>query len=312
MRLPLVASRSTCSSRPYKSSCQVVGCVKENSYFKRAAATATTSQSKANKRIKECKYLQRKDSKKIIPSAMYLKHYWHQLLLLLLALPPNIFGGPVSNPEINSKTVKTNNLQQQQQQHQQHHKPSDAHLNTLKFKPSYKLADVETNFTPIQNGNSIAPEIIGPNFMGSAGGGGPSPVLMQYLPQTINDGGVQYLQLMVPIGPYLGPSSSAAYGPALSAPTHSFDYSSRPTTMLSAMPVNMPPPAPTPLVEVPSQPLPAYGIQSYAAHLQPYKQNYRTNRETKDRQTLSGLSLNMNEYIPVPSTQGQQQPQPNF
>ncbi|XP_061390110.1 uncharacterized protein LOC133325340 [Musca vetustissima] len=217
---------------------------------------------------------------------------------------------------------------------QQQHKPSDAHLNTLsvfatnydiinqnsnhnnnneQFKPSYKLPDVETNFTPIQNGNSIAP----PDYLNAGpvlAGAGPSPVLMQYLPQTINDGGVQYLQLMVPIGPYLG-AANAGYGPALSAPQHSFDYAARPTTMLSAMPVNMPPPAPTPLVEVPSPPLPTYGIQSYAANLQPYKQNYRTNRETKDRQNLSGLSLNMNEYIPVPSQQGsgqQQQAQPAF
>lgn len=268
-----------------------------------------------------------------------------QLLLLLLALPQNILGGPVSNPEISQKTIKANAIQHQQQQQQlqqqQHQqKAQDAHLNTLsvfasnydiianqqnnlnninnnngnnanngeEFKPSYKLPDMETNFTPIQNGNSIAPEYA-TGQVGSA-----SPVLMQYLPQTINEGGVQYLQLiptrplMVPIAPYLGSNGGGptlGFTQTLTAP-HPLDFSARPATVLSAMPMNMPPPAPAPLVEVPSHPLPAYGIQSYAAHLQPYKQNYRTNRETKDKQILGPMSLNMNEYIPGPGQLNQQ------
>uniref|UniRef100_A0A1I8Q3S4 Uncharacterized protein n=1 Tax=Stomoxys calcitrans TaxID=35570 RepID=A0A1I8Q3S4_STOCA len=242
-----------------------------------------------------------------------------QLFLLLLALPLNIIAGPVSNPEVASKSAKANTIQQQQQQTNQQPKPQDAHLNTLsvyannydflsgnnqnslnngeQFKPSYKLPDMETNFTPIQNSNSIAPEFTAP-----------APVLMQYLPQTITEGGMQYLQLIptrplvVPIGPYLTSGATApslGYTQTISA-GHPLEYSARANAMLSTMPVNIPPPVPTSLVEVPSQPLPAYGIPSYAAHLQAPKQNYRINRETKDRHLPGPLNLNLNEYMPGP------------
>ncbi|XP_075156232.1 uncharacterized protein LOC142229551 [Haematobia irritans] len=251
---------------------------------------------------------------------MFTRNYSQQLLLLLLALPLTIIAGPVSNPEVASKSPKQNTIQQQQQQSNQQ-KSQDAHLNSLnvyanqydiignnqnslnngeQFKPSYKLPDIETNFTPIQNSNSIAPDFASIS---------PGPVLMQYLPQTITEGGVQYLQLiptrplMVPIGPYLTAGAGTptlGYTQTITA-THPLDYGTRSNTLLSTMPVNMvPPAAPTSLLEVPSQPLNAYGIQSYAPQLQTPKQNYRINRETKDRFIPGPLNLNTNEYIPGP------------
>ncbi|KNC23539.1 hypothetical protein FF38_14440 [Lucilia cuprina] len=257
---------------------------------------------------------------------MSFGRYVCQLILLLFTAPNIINSGPVSSPEIASQSGKSNGhisiqqQQQQQQQQQSNQNNQDAQLNSLNvyasnydiiaskqnqndnFKPSYKLPDMETNFTPIHNSNSIAPE-----FASSLGSS--TPVLMQYLPQTINEGGVQYLQLlptrplMVPIGPYLTGSTgiqSLAYHQHL-APSNNIDYTTRP--LLSALPINMPPPAPSALVDVPASPLPSYGIQSYAANITPYKQNHRINRETKDKQLLGPITLNLNEYIPPANSQ---------
>ncbi|XP_065365726.1 uncharacterized protein LOC135958760 [Calliphora vicina] len=256
---------------------------------------------------------------------MYFRKCFYQLVLLLLSAPNIIISGPVSSPEISTQTGKSNShlsiqQQQQQQPHKSNHNNQDAQLNSLNvyasnyeaisskqnqnehFKPSYKLPDMETNFTPIHNGNSIAPEFASP--LGSS-----TPLLMQYLPQQINEGGVQYLQLiptrplMVPIGPYLTGNTGVqplTYHQHL-APSNSIDYTARP--LLSALPINMPPPAPSALVDVPASPLPSYGIQSYAGHISPYKQNHRINRETKDKPLLGPITLNLNEYIPSTSSQ---------
>lgn len=248
------------------------------------------------------------------------KRVW-KLVLLLLTGSNLINSSPVSNPEISSKTGNPNShLSLQHQQQQKSNTNQDPQLNSLNvyatnyevisgkqnqnenFKPSYKLPDMETNFTPIQNSNSIAPEFAAPLPS-------PTPVLMQYLPQTINEGGVQYLQLiptrplMVPIGPYLTGKTglhSLTYHQHLT-PSNSIDYTTRP--LLSALPVNMPPPAPTALVDAPATPLQAYGIQSYTGHIPTYKQNHRINRETKDKQLLGPISLNLNEYLPPANTQ---------
>lgn len=261
-------------------------------------------------------------------------------LVLFLTLPFLIVSGPVAGPEISSSPLKPLNslniqqpLQQQQQQAQasQQTKPNinhlhEAQLNSLsvyatnydaiaerqnqidKFKASYKLPEMETNFTPIQNSNSMPPELAAPLATHA-------PVLMQYLPQTINEGGIQYLQLiptrplMVPLGSYMGGanglSSPLAYHQPLTA-NNGIDYASRP--LLSALPVNMPPPAPASLVDVSASPLPAYNMQSYAGGLNNFKQNHRINRETKNKPVLGPISLNLNEYLP----QANGQPQANF
>lgn len=246
----------------------------------------------------------------------------YQLVLLLLTVPDFTTAGPVSSPETLNKSAKSNgNLSIQQQKFNNNNNNQDAQLNTLNayaanyevisnkqnqndnFKPSYKLPEMETNFTPIYNGNSIAPEL--GSLLGT-----PTPVLMQYLPQTINEGGVQYLQLtpirplMVPIGPYLTGNTavqSVTYHHQHLAPSNSIDYASRP--LLSPLSVNMPPPAPSTLVDVQASSHPNYGFQSYAGNISPYKPNHRINRETKDKLLLGPISLNLNEYIPPSNSQ---------
>ncbi|KAM7346324.1 uncharacterized protein ACRADG_006317 [Cochliomyia hominivorax] len=244
-----------------------------------------------------------------------VKSSW-KFILYLLAVPKCIYSNPVSSPEISPKTTNSNLTVQQQQKSDDN--VQDAQLNSLNvyatnydvisskqnqndnFKPSYKLPEMETNFTPIQNGNSIAPEFVPPLAT-------VPPVLMQYLPQTINEGGVQYLQLiptrplMVPIGPYLAGNAGV---PSLTfhqhlTPSNSIDYSSRP--LLSSLPISMPPPSPTTLVD--ASPLQTYGLQTYAGHISPYKQHHRINRETKDKQLLGPINLNLNEYLPQTNIQ---------
>lgn len=227
-------------------------------------------------------------------------------------------AGPIFSPEVSTKTENSYNhvtLQQksQQMQHQKANINQDPQLNSLnvyasnfdvisnnqndQFKPSYKLPEIETNFTPIHNSNSITTEFT--STLSS-----PTPVLMQYLPQTINEGGVQYLQLiptrplMVPITSYLSGNTGGrpiTYHQHL-APSNSIDYTARP--LISGLPVNLPPPAPTALVDLQSPTLPSYGIQSYAGSITAYKQNHRINRDTKDKHLLGPISLNLNEYIP--------------
>lgn len=244
--------------------------------------------------------------------------YSYNSILILIAMLNIVRAGPVFSPEVSTKTENSNNhitLQQKSQQ-MQHQKPNinqDPQLNSLnvyasnvdvissnqnyQFKPSYKLPEMETNFTPIHNSNSITTEFT--STLSS-----PTPILMQYLPQTINEGGVQYLQLiptrplMVPIAPYLSGNTGGrpiTYHQHL-APSNNIDYTARP--LISGLPVNLPPPAPTSLADLQSPTLPSYDIQSYTGSITSYKQNHRINRETKDKNLLGPISLNLNEYLP--------------
>ncbi|KAH8262232.1 hypothetical protein KR038_002849 [Drosophila bunnanda] len=245
----------------------------------------------------------------------------HHLLLLLLVMPL-VLASPVSSPEIASKGAKSpNSVQQQQvqqqqqqvqqqQQQQQQQLQQEAHLNSLSayasgydmtaqnqlqdaggsFKPSYKMPEMETNFTPMQTAGTPSVASL------------PStPMLMQYLPaQTLQDGSgnaVQYLQLIptrpiiVPISPYLSAAAAAAAtgsgvgNPSLAAGGQP-DFGGRTAAVLSALPPN-------------------YGaIQGYAAALNPaalspaFRSNYRINREAKDKHFPPAFSLNLNEYLP--------------
>ncbi|XP_020803900.1 uncharacterized protein LOC110180547 [Drosophila serrata] len=232
----------------------------------------------------------------------------HHLLLLLLVLPL-ILASPVSSPEITSKGIKSPNSVQQQQVQQQQQQQQEAHLNSLSayasgydmtaqnqlqdpsgsFKPSYKMPEMETNFTPMQTAGTPSVASL------------PStPMLMQYLPaQTLQDGtgnGVQYLQLIptrpiiVPISPYLSAAAAAAAtqtgvaNPSLSAGGQP-DFGGRTAAVLSALPPN-------------------YGaLQGYATALNPtlspaFRSNYRINREAKDKHFPPAFSLNLNEYLP--------------
>ncbi|XP_070138597.1 transcription factor btd isoform X1 [Drosophila bipectinata] len=198
--------------------------------------------------------------------------------------------------------------QQQQQQQLQLQQQEAVHLNSLSayasgydmtqasaqnqmggegaFKPSYKMPEMETNFTPMQTAGTPSVASL------------PStPMLMQYLPaQTLQDGTgntVQYLQLIptrpiiVPISPYLSGGGS----PTLAAGGQP-DFSGRTATVLSALPPN-------------------YGaLQGYAAAgaLNPQAavaagafRGYRINREAKDKHFPPAFSLNLNEYIPASS-----------
>ncbi|TMW48005.1 hypothetical protein DOY81_006920 [Sarcophaga bullata] len=246
-------------------------------------------------------------------------------ILISIAMLHIVRAGPVFSPEVSTNTENLNNhvvLQQksQQMQHQKSNINQNPQLNSLnvyasnfdvisnnqndQFKPSYKLPEMETNFTPIHNSNSITTEFA--STLSS-----PTPVLIQYLPQTINEGGVQYLQLiptrplMVPIAPYLSGNTGGrpiTYHQHL-APSKSIDYTVRP--LISGLPVNLPPPVPTTLVDLQSTTLPSYGIQSYAGSITSHKQNHRINRETKDKNLLGPISLNLNEYLPGANSQQQ-------
>nr|XP_017030081.1 uncharacterized protein LOC108080019 [Drosophila kikkawai] len=237
---------------------------------------------------------------------MLCQPYLHCHHLLLLLVMPHILASPVSSPEIASKGAKSPNSVQQQQQQQQ--LQQEAHLNSLSayassgydmnaqnqlqqdavgsFKPSYKMPEMETNFTPMQTPGTPSVASL------------PStPMLMQYLPaQTLQDGSgnaVQYLQLIptrpiiVPISPYLSAAAAAATGsgnPNLSAGGQP-DFGGRTAAVLSALPPN-------------------YGaIQGYATALSPalspaFRSNYRINREAKDKHFPPAFSLNLNEYLP--------------
>ncbi|XP_016986395.1 uncharacterized protein LOC108049655 [Drosophila rhopaloa] len=229
----------------------------------------------------------------------------HLFLLQLLVIPLLLQGSPVSSPEIASQNSKSpNSVQQQQQQ--------EAHLNSLSayasgydmaqnqaqnpaqnqilstsdpsFKPSYKMPEMETNFTPMQTAGTPSVASL------------PStPMLMQYLPaQTIQDGSgntVQYLQLIptrpiiVPISPYLS-AAAAAGSPSISAGGQP-DFGGRTAAVLSAL-------------------QPHYGaLQGYTAgSINPaaaFRNSYRINREAKDKHFPPSFSLNLNEYLPASS-----------
>lgn len=244
------------------------------------------------------------------------------LIVILFGVLNILFISPVFSSAVSTKTdISNNHLSLQQKSQQMPQKVNinqDPQINSLnvyathfdaisnnqndQFKPSYKLPEMETNFTPIQSSNTITSEFT--STLSS-----PTPVLMQYLPQTINEGGIQYLQLiptrplMVPITPYLNGNTGGhptTYHQHLT-PSNNIDYTARP--LISGLPVNIPPPAPTTLSDLQSPNLLSYGIQSYAGSINSYKQNHRINRETKDKQLLGPISLNLNEYLPVPNSQ---------
>ncbi|XP_016949348.1 uncharacterized protein LOC108024085 [Drosophila biarmipes] len=231
-------------------------------------------------------------------------HIHCHLFLLQLLVVPFLQGSPVSSPEISNKGSKSpNSVQQQQVQQQQQ---QEAHLNSLSayasgydmaqnqvqtqvlsptdpaFKPSYKMPEMETNFTPMQTAGTPSVASL------------PStPMLMQYLPaQSIQDGSgntVQYLQLIptrpiiVPISPYLSAAAAAAGSPAISAGGQP-DFGGRTAAVLSALPPNY------------------AALQGYAAgSINPaaaYRNTYRINREAKDKHFSPSFSLNLNEYLP--------------
>ncbi|XP_017086729.1 uncharacterized protein LOC108118502 [Drosophila eugracilis] len=236
--------------------------------------------------------------------------YLHcQLFLLQILVVPFLEGSPVSSPEIASNSKSPNSVQQAQQQQQQQ---QEAHLNSLSayasgynvaqnqvqnqvqtqvlsptdpaFKPSYKMPEMETNFTPMQTAGT-------PSVAGLPS----TPMLMQYLPaQTIQDGSgntVQYLQLIptrpiiVPISPYLS-AAAAAGSPSISAGGQP-DFGGRTGPVLSALPPNF------------------AALQGYAAgSINPaaaFRNSYRINREAKDKHFPPSFSLNLNEYLPASS-----------
>ncbi|XP_011212022.2 uncharacterized protein LOC105232114 [Bactrocera dorsalis] len=212
-----------------------------------------------------------------------------------------------------------------------------SNTNTNHFKASFKLPEVENNFTPIQtynNGNSMphaAPLTAiaaTPNVNSIANNNVPqaTPVLMQYLPHVVPETGVQYLQLIptrpliVPISPYLnGNAPPAATQNAANAAAHALhpplaaainaapmDYGVRSPPILAAEPINSQQhaAATAALIDMSNAappPPPPYGIHTYANALQPYRSSYRINREVKGKNFPSTLSLNMNEYIPGPN-----------
>nr|XP_016936638.1 POU domain, class 6, transcription factor 2 [Drosophila suzukii] len=232
----------------------------------------------------------------------------HLFLLQLLAVPL-LQGSPVSSPEISNKGSKSpNSVQQQVQQQQQ--QQQEAHLNSLSayasgydmaqnqvqtqvlsptdpaFKPSYKMPEMETNFTPMQTAGTPSVASL------------PStPMLMQYLPaQSIQDGTgntVQYLQLIptrpiiVPISPYLSAAAAAAAGPPSISAGGQPDFGGRTAAVLSALPPNY------------------AALQGYAAgSINPaaaFRNTYRINREAKDKHFPPTFSLNLNEYLPAAS-----------
>ncbi|XP_014090890.2 uncharacterized protein [Bactrocera oleae] len=213
---------------------------------------------------------------------------------------------------------------------------TSSHTNSNHFKASFKLPDVENNFTPLQtynNGNSMprhaAPSttIAGtPNANSIASNNipQPTPVLMQYLPHVMPEAGVQYLQLIptrpliVPISPYLnGNAPPAVAQNAANAAAHALhpplaaainaapvDYGARSPPMLAAEPINSQQHAAATAAMIDmsnAAPPPPYGIHTYANALQPYRSSYRINREAKGKNFPGTLTLNMNEYIPGPN-----------
>uniref|UniRef100_A0A1A9WCM6 Uncharacterized protein n=1 Tax=Glossina brevipalpis TaxID=37001 RepID=A0A1A9WCM6_9MUSC len=182
------------------------------------------------------------------------------------------------------------------------------------FKPSFKLPEMEHNFTPLQNAHQHHhhhshhphhPQLNTPVATSS-------PVLMQYLPQAVSgDNGVQYLQLIptrpliVPISPFLTSQNNYAPPPVLTQSNNNMDIvAPRSPSALNGIPTNVPAPTPvsTSIIDVPhAHPMPYGGIPTYAGAITPYKQTYRINRETKDNnQQNLPFSLNLNEYIPNP------------
>lgn len=257
---------------------------------------------------------------------------FHCLLLLLLALLPVFPALPVSSPEIANKAGNSpNNILAQQQQQQQLKANGaggvggqEAHLNSLNayagnydtlataqaqpqlaneagFKPSYKLPEMETNFTPMQGASLAADAASSLTNLPS------TPMLMQYLPaQTLQDGSggtVQYLQLIptrpiiVPISPYLTAAAAAATSniqapaPSLSPAANSGAPSG--TVQLGTLPANS--------AGLAGLHYAAAGLQGYANAISPlaaYRTGYRINRETKDKPFPGTFSLNLNEYLP--------------
>ncbi|KAH8269904.1 hypothetical protein KR044_007150 [Drosophila immigrans] len=253
----------------------------------------------------------------------------HSMLLLApLLVLPFLQAHPVSSPEIANKSAKSPNSVLAQQQSQQLKSSSlngqDTHLNSLSafassydslaaaqaqaqvqptaeigFKPSYKMPEMETNFTPMQGGGGVDSPTIA-NMPST-------PMLMQYLPaQTLQDGSgtVQYLQLIptrpiiVPISPFL--TAAAANGavqpppPALTPNLGATpDFATRGSAVqLSPLPAN---------TGVTGLHYAAAGLQGYANAISPmaaYRSSYRINRETKDKHFPPTFSLNMNEYLP--------------
>ncbi|XP_033168609.1 mediator of RNA polymerase II transcription subunit 15 [Drosophila mauritiana] len=243
-------------------------------------------------------------------------HIHCHLFLLQLLVMPLLQGSPVSSPEIASKGSKSPNSLAQVQQQQQQQQQQEAHLNSLSayasgydmaqnqaqtqnqlqgqilsqtdpaFKPSYKMPEMETNFTPMQTAGTPSVASL------------PStPMLMQYLPaQTIQDGSgnsVQYLQLIptrpiiVPISPYLSAAAAAAGSPPAISAGAQPDFGGRTATVLSALPPNY------------------AALQGYASgSINPaaaFRNTYRINREAKDKHFPPSFSLNLNEYLPAAS-----------
>ncbi|EDW00185.1 uncharacterized protein LOC6565478 [Drosophila grimshawi] len=248
-------------------------------------------------------------------------HLFCVMLLGQLLVLPLLHATPVSSPEIPNKTSKSpNSVQTQQQLHKTNPNGQEAHLNSLSafassydnlgtvqaqmqpaaeagFKPSYKLPEMETNFTPMQS--ATLGETSSISSLPS------TPMLMQYLPaQTLEDGSgtVQYLQLIptrpiiVPISPFLQAAASGGT-PANQSPSITPniatvpDYGAR-GVQLSALPAN------TGMTGIHYS---AAGLQGYASAIPPvaaYRSSYRINREAKDKSFPAAFSLNLNEYLP--------------
>ncbi|KAM8721454.1 hypothetical protein ACLKA7_007346 [Drosophila subpalustris] len=266
--------------------------------------------------------LQDSNSPQLEESQMLGRTQVHSVLLLvqLLVLPLFLDASPVSSPEIVNKSAKSPNsvlAQQQSQQLKSSSNGQESHLNSLSafatsydslantqpqlqptaeagFKPSYKMPEMETNFTPMQSG-SIGDGATLANIPST-------PMLMQYMPaQTLQDGTgtVQYLQLIptrpiiVPISPFLtaaGPGSIQGPSPALTATP---DFATRGSAVqLGAVPSN---------AGLTGLHYASAGLQGYASSISPvaaYRSSYRINREAKDKHFPPTFSLNLNEYLP--------------
>jgi len=235
-------------------------------------------------------------------------------LLLSSVAQQNIHASPFSSPEISMRSDKTTVATSQQIQ--QHQKPNlqDLHLNSLNayatnydsistasaqanFRPSYKITEIDASFKPIQGSDSLTSTMTSP-----------TPVLMQYLPQTVHEGGVQYLQL-IPTRPLIVPISSYLQGGALASQTTMAyhqpltvnnaitDHYGRSPSLLTEVHANIAPSTPTALTDIYADSLP-YGLQTYTNAIQPYRNNYRINREIKGKHVPGSFTLNLNEYLP--------------
>uniref|UniRef100_A0A0A1WH25 Uncharacterized protein n=1 Tax=Zeugodacus cucurbitae TaxID=28588 RepID=A0A0A1WH25_ZEUCU len=210
---------------------------------------------------------------------------------------------------------------------------TNSQLNTSHFKASFKLPDIENNFTPLQtynNGNNMphaaplttiaaTPNANTNNNLPQA-----KPVLMQYLPHALPETGVHYLQLIptrpliLPISPsYLnGNAPSAVAQNAVNAAAHALhpplaaainaapmDYGARAPPLLTPEPINSQQhTAPLAnMLDLTNAAPPPYGVHTYANSLQPYRNSYRINREVKGKNFPGTMTLNMNEYIPGPN-----------